>query len=69
MYNERWLHERINEDPGVLGLGELNVRDVERAQPHAGRLDLLSDPEANTRFEVEIQLGSTNESHIMRTIE
>ena len=39
-------------------------------QPHAGRLDLLlSDPETHTRYEVEIQLGATDEAHIIRTIE
>ena len=42
----------------------------ERRQPRAGRLDLLlSDPETHTRYEVEIQLGATDESHIIRTIE
>lgn len=30
---------------------------------------LLQDPETLKRYEVEIQLGSTNESHIIRTIE
>jgi len=33
-------------------------------------LDLLfQDPESNLRYEVEIQLGKTDESHIFRTIE
>src|SRR4029079_16893086 len=42
----------------------------ERIQPNAGRLDLLlQDPESLKRFEVEIQLGGTDESHIIRTIE
>lgn len=69
-FSEKWLHERIAEDPSVLGLGELEVRDVERPQARAGRLDLLLvDPETRTRYEVEIQLGSTDESHIVRTIE
>lgn len=69
-WNERWLHERIIDDPALLGLGELEVRDSERRQPRAGRLDLLlSDPETFTRYEVEIQLGATDESHIIRTIE
>ncbi len=69
-WNERWLHERIIENPALLGLGELEVRDSERRQPRAGRLDLLlSDPETFTRYEVEIQLGATDESHIIRTIE
>ena len=69
-YNERWLQDRIEQNPSILGLGDLIVRDVERIQARAGRLDLLlSDPESNTRYEVEIQLGRTDESHIIRTIE
>jgi hypothetical protein len=69
-FNERWLHERLIEDPSLLGLGDLVVRGVERRQPRAGRLDLLlQDPESGTRYEVEIQLGPTDESHIIRTIE
>jgi predicted transport protein len=39
-------------------------------QPKAGRLDLLlRDPGSNQRFEVEIQLGRTDETHIIRTLE
>jgi hypothetical protein len=69
-FNEKWLQERITEDPGLLGLGDLEVKDVERRQPRAGRLDLLLlDPETHTRYEVEIQLGATDETHIIRTIE
>jgi len=69
-FNERWLHERLLSEPELLGLGELEVRATERHQPGAGRLDLLlMDPETLTRYEVEIQLGSTDESHIIRTIE
>ena len=69
-YNEKWLQALIAEDPAVLGLGELLVKDIERRQPRAGRLDLLlSDPETSTRYEVEIQLGATDEAHIIRTIE
>src|SRR5207253_5002550 len=46
MYNEKWLQEQLAEDPSLLGLGDLEVKDIERRQPHAGRLDmLLSDPE------------------------
>jgi hypothetical protein len=70
VYNERWLQQRIADDPALLGLGDVIVREVERSQPRAGRLDmLLSDPESGTRYEVELQLGSTDESHIIRTIE
>jgi len=51
-------------------LGDLIVKDKERIQPGAGRLDLLlQDPDTNLRYEVEIQLGKTDESHIIRTIE
>ena len=69
-YNEEWLQKRIEEDVTLLGLGELIVHDRQRIQPKAGRLDLLlSDPPSGTRYVVEIQLGATNESHIMRTVE
>jgi hypothetical protein len=48
----------------------LVLKDKERIQPKAGRLDLLlQDPDTNRRYEVEIQLGKTDESHIIRTIE
>ena len=53
-----------------MGLGNLILKDKERMQPKAGRLDiLLQDPESYGRYEVEVQLGSTDESHIIRTIE
>jgi len=68
--NERWVQDRIAEDPSILGLGELILRDRERPQPRAGTLDLLlQNPESSERYEVEIQLGKTDESHIIRTIE
>ncbi len=68
--DERWLQNRIGEDPTLLGLGDLVLKDRERPQPRAGRLDLLlQDAETNKRYEVEIQLGKTDEAHIIRTIE
>lgn len=68
--NEKWLQDRIAENPKLLGLGDLILKDRERPQPHAGRLDLLlQDPDTLRRYEVEIQLGRTDESHIIRTIE
>jgi hypothetical protein len=67
---ERWVQERIAENPQMLGLGDVVLKEKERIQPRAGRLDLLlQDAEANHRYEVEIQLGKTDESHIIRTIE
>jgi hypothetical protein len=69
-YNEEWLKNVIIEDPSILGLGDLIVKDVERIQPKAGRLDLLlHDPENEIRYEVEIMLGRLDESHIIRAIE
>ena len=68
--NEKWLQERISENPKILGLpGELELLDKERKQK-VGRLDLLlANFESNARYEVEIQLGTTDESHIIRCIE
>src|SRR5215510_8764077 len=68
--SEKWVQARMAEDPTLLGLGDLILKDKERIQPRAGRLDLLfQDADASRRYEVEIQLGSTDESHIIRTIE
>ena len=67
---EKWVQDQIADDPTLLGLGDLEVKDKERRQSGAGRLDLLlQDPETLKRYEVEIQLGPTDESHIIRTIE
>jgi predicted transport protein len=68
--SEKWVQALLADNPALLGMGDLDVKDVERKQPHSGRLDmLLSDPETSTRYEVELQLGGTDESHIIRTIE
>lgn len=68
--NEKWVQEQIANNPSILGLGELDLLDKERIQPRSGRLDLLlRDPETLKRFECELQLGTTDESHIIRAIE
>ncbi len=68
--NERWLHHRLHEEPSLLGLGDVQAIGSERKQPTGGRLDLLlRDPESLARYEVEIQLGATDESHLVRTLE
>lgn len=68
--SEAWLQDIIAKNPEIIGLGDLILKDKERKQIRAGRLDiLLQDPEINKRYEVEIQLGKTDESHIIRTIE
>ncbi len=70
VFNERWLQDRIAEDPSILGLGDLVLKDKERIHSGAGRLDMLcQDADSNRRYEIEIQLGKTDESHIIRTIE
>jgi hypothetical protein len=68
--SEKWLQDRIEEDPSILGLGELQLIRRERQQSSGGRLDfLLYDPEQEIRYEVEVMLGALDESHIIRTIE
>lgn len=68
---ENIIQQKIAENPTILGLGsDLILKDKERIQPRAGRLDLLlQDQNTDRRYEVEIQLGKTDESHIIRTIE
>lgn len=71
-FSEVWLHDQISNDPSILGLGDLTVIDRERVQMSAGRLDMLltdADAESSIRYEVEIMLGATDPSHIIRTIE
>ncbi len=69
--DERVVQELIAQDPTILGLGDLALKDKERNQARAGRLDLLLQDNADNprRYEVEIQLGATDESHIIRTLE
>jgi hypothetical protein len=69
-FNEKWLQKKIVDDVQLLGLGDLDVKDIEHQQPGFGRIDmLLGDPDRTTRYEVEIQLGATDASHIIRTLE
>jgi hypothetical protein len=69
-YTEKWIQDQIAADPTMLNLGNVILKDKERMQPRAGRLDLLfQDADTNRRFEVELQLGKSDESHIIRTIE
>lgn len=40
-FDERWLQDRIAEDPSLLGLGDLDVIRRERNQTSGGRIDFL----------------------------
>ena len=68
--DEYWLQDQIYENPSYLGLGDLESVTKEKRQADGGRLDiLLKNPEDDSMYEVEVMLGETNESHIIRTIE
>ncbi len=66
---EDMIQKYIYENPSILGLGDLSGIQREKVQPAGGRLDLLMTDDENTRYEIEIQLGATDPSHIIRTIE
>lgn len=67
---EDLIQKFIFDKPDVLGLGDLTPIQREKIQPAGGRLDLLLGSTDNeSRYEVEIQLGATDPSHIIRTIE
>jgi hypothetical protein len=73
-FDEFWLRDQIVANPSSLGVcvgvEDLEVLVVERKQSSGGRLDLLlRDPEDDSMYEVELMLGETDESHIIRTIE
>ena len=66
--NENMIQKFIFDNPTALQLGDLTPIVREKIQPSGGRLDLLLGDD-NNRYEVEVQLGSTDPSHIIRTIE
>jgi hypothetical protein len=70
-HDEYWLRDCIYDDPSILGLGEdMQAVMKEKNQSQGGRLDLLlKDLSDDSMYEVELQLGETDPSHIIRTIE
>ena len=70
-YDEYWLQDQVFANPSILGLGgQLEVVSRERQQPSGGRLDLLlGDSDSRIMYEVELMLGATDETHIIRTLE
>ena len=69
LVKEDLIQSFIFSDPTVLGLGDLTPIQREKVQPYGGRLDILLADDNGTRYEVEIQLGATDPSHIIRTVE
>jgi len=68
--DEYWLQDFIYDNPKILGLGNLIAVNKEKKQSSGGRLDiLLKDPTDNSMYEVEVMLGETDPSHIIRAIE
>ena len=68
--DEYWLQDVIYDNPKILGLGNLIAVNKEKKQSSGGRLDiLLKDPTDNSMYEVEVMLGETDPSHIIRAIE
>ncbi len=68
--DEYWLQDIIYDNPKILGLGNLIAVNKEKKQSNGGRLDiLLKDPTDNSMYEVEVMLGETDPSHIIRAIE
>ena len=39
-FNEQWLHDRIADDPSILGFGDVRILDRERSLQRGGRLDI-----------------------------
>lgn len=69
-YDEAWLQTTILSNPEILGIGDLKPVGREVRQTPGGRLDFLfSDPDTERMYEVEVMLGPTDESHIIRTLE
>lgn len=68
-YTEKWLENLIAEDPSILGLGDVVLIERQRRQGKARRLDLLLQGPDQDRYEVELMLGPTDESHVIRCIE
>lgn len=68
--DEAWLQDRIWENPSSLGLGDLDCVSKEQVVSSGGKLDiLLKNPVDDSMYEIEVMLGETDPSHIIRTIE
>lgn len=69
-HKEEWLNDIIEDDPSILGLGDIRLVERERRQVK-GKVDFLfeSVDDPSRRYVVEVQLGQPDGSHIVRAIE
>jgi len=67
--DEYWLQDYIWNNPSCLGLGDLEPIAKEKRQTSGGRLDILMKGSDEELYEIEVMLGETDETHIIRTIE
>jgi hypothetical protein len=67
--DEFWLQDYICQNPSCLGIGDLELVSKEKKQSSGGRLDILMKGSDDELYEIEVMLGETNETHIIRTIE
>lgn len=67
--DEYWLQDYICQNPSCLGLGDLELVSKEKKQSSGGRLDILMKGSDDELYEIEVMLGETDETHIIRTIE
>ncbi len=66
---EKSIQDIIANNPEIIGLGNLKLVGKETNQKNAGRIDLLfQEKDSNKIYEVEIQLGRLNESHLLRAV-
>lgn len=68
--DEKWLQNELDKNPNLLPFEELISIQRERKQSTGGKLDLLYVSNVdNSMYEVEVMLGETDPSHIIRCIE
>lgn len=67
--DEYWLQDYICQNPECLSLGDIELVSKEKKQSSGGRLDILMKGSDDELYEIEVMLGETDETHIIRTIE
>lgn len=68
--DEKWLQDFIERNTSLLPFENLVIISKERKQSSGGRLDfLMKSLDDDSMYEIEIMLGGTDPSHIIRCIE